>query len=143
MLISYISPAAADGGDQVFVLVQESILATTTSYCIVKGKEGYDGDAVSKISDSHRPVRNYFTVPTSHFLVVDPQHFAYLLPTMESSLSVAKLLLRRQNSNVEPIPVEYAISFMYVYRNKTYCGIADTVCVFYSIGEYLNNGERS
>ena len=83
------------------------------------------------------------TILQSHFLVVEHQHFAYLLPTMESSLTVAKLLLRRQNSNVEPIPVEYVISLIDVYRIYTYSGIADTVCVFYSIGEHLNNRERS
>ena len=62
---------------------------------------------------------------------------------MESSPSVAKLLLHRQNSNVEPIPVEDAISGIDIYRTNTYYGIADTVCEFYSIGEHLNNGERS
>ena len=128
-------------GVKCFVLVMEVYPCLHCKYCIIKRNGRRDNDSISNISDSHRPVRNYFTVPTSHFLVVDPQHFAYLLPTMESSLSVAKLLLRRQNSNVEPIPVEYAISFIDVYRINTCYEIAESVCVFYSISEHLNNRE--
>ena len=61
---------------------------------------------------------------------------------MNQAASITELLIRRQNSDVEPIPIEYAVLLMSQYRLDTCVEIAISVCLFYSIGRCPNNKER-